>query len=150
MTEYKEMLNSFFVDTFNNILSWEEKSIKQSGLKGVTVKELHAIEAAHILEKSRCNTMSQIAAKLGISVGALTTAMNSLVKKGFLYRKNDPLDRRIVYICLTEEGSEILKIHETFHEEMIDKVTKDLSPEALQSLTDSLSKLREFFKKCTE
>ncbi len=139
-------LNHFFVRTFNQILAWEERSMRGAGITELSVKELHAIEAAHELAKKRLNTMSQIAAKMGISVGALTTAVNVLVRKGYLVRGGDANDRRIVYIYPTESGKEALKIHEEFHKRMIGEIMDVLDDASLAALTASIDQLDEFFQ----
>lgn len=48
--------------------------------------------------------MSHIAERLAISVSALTTSVNALVRKEYLCRESVQVDRRIVYVKLTEKG----------------------------------------------
>ncbi len=141
-----ETLNRFFVRTFNRILAWEERGIRAAGVKGLSVKELHVIEAADELNRQRLNTMSQIAAKMGISVGALTTAVNVLVKKGYLTRGGDAQDRRIVYIYPTESGEAALAVHEEFHRMMIGRIMDALDDASLAALTASVEELDGFFE----
>lgn len=62
---------------------------------------MHIIEAIGLGEG---NNMSTIAKKLNITVGSLTTSMNSLVKKRYTERIRSEEDRRVVYIRLTEKG----------------------------------------------
>ena len=142
----KEALNRFFVQTFNRILSLEELSLAHGGSRGLSVKELHTIEAAAELEKEQKNTMSQIAARLSISVGALTTAVNVLVNKGYLERRGDPNDRRVVQVFLTRHGAAAEWAHRRFHDEMVESVGKVLSGEQLDALIQSLELLSAFFE----
>ena len=79
--------------------------------------------------------MTQIAKRISISVGALTTAVNALVRKGYIYRGSDPKDRRIVYLFLTESGQKALKIHADFHEKMVDSILNVLDEQSLSSTT---------------
>ena len=145
--EIERRLNDFFVTTFNKILAWEEKALLHSGIQGLSVKELHLIDAVNRLEGTEENIMSKISAKIDISVGALTTAVNTLVKKGYLVRSSREGDRRIVVIRLTEKGREAEKTHRAFHEEMIRQVGRELSDEQLQGLADALDRLTGFFQK---
>ena len=62
---------------------------------------MHVIEA---VGPGEGNNMSSIARKLNITVGSLTTAMNSLVKKGYVVRERSEEDRRVVLIKLTDKG----------------------------------------------
>lgn len=141
-----ETLNHFFVNTFNQILAWEERSIRSAGLKNLSVKELHALEATKELAAKHLNTMSQIAARMDISVGALTTAVNVLVQKGYLTRGGDENDRRIVTISPTKSGLAALEIHEAFHRRMIGEIMAVLDDASLAALTASVDQLDRFFQ----
>lgn len=145
-----ETLNHFFVTTFNQILAWEERSIRSAGLKGLSVKELHALEAVNELAASGSNTMGRIAARMDITLGALTTAVNVLVRKGYLARGGDENDRRVVYASLTPSGEAALAIHEAFHRRMIGDIMAVLDDASLAALTRSVEVLDGFFQNLTQ
>ncbi len=141
-----ETLNHFFVRTFNRILAWEERSLRAAGLEDLSVKELHTLEAAHEMCKKELNTMSQIAARMGISVGALTTAVNVLVRKGYLARGGNEKDRRVVTVRPTQTGLNALAVHEEFHRRMIGGIMDALGDAELAALTSSVTTLDGFFQ----
>ncbi len=147
MTNIQEQeLNYFFETTFNKILSWEERALHQSELKNISVREMHILEACRVLEARRENTMSHLASKLDITQGALTTAVNTLVKKDYLRREKDPKDLRIVLIYLSEKGLKAYEIHKEFHHQMIQGVAAQLDEDSISTLTASLKKLGIFFE----
>jgi len=90
--------------------------------------------------------MSSIARELSVTVGTLTIAMNSLVKKGYVVRERGQEDRRVVYISLSDRGRKAFEHHARFHREMIDGVTGDLSEEEMQVLVKALSRLDGWFR----
>lgn len=140
-------LNHFFVETFNKILQYEESALSAcKELTGLSMKELHTIEAVAELQALGKNTMSKIASRLSISVGALTTAINVLVSKGCLERRGCPSDRRIVQVFLTDKGTKAEQVHRQFHIEMVQKIAGALTPERLTSLLESLKVLTHFFE----
>ncbi len=139
-------LNQFFVNTFNDILNFEERYLKHTGVRGLSVRELHILEAVAALAPQGRNTMSATAKQLRISVGALTTAVNTLVNKGFVRRSAREGDRRVVVLELTEPGREANRKHDAFHREMIRKVGEMLDDASLSNLCQSLAKLSAFFK----
>ena len=100
----QEELNHFFVETFNKILQYEEAALSAGDTAGLSMKELHILEAVAQMQARQENTMSKIAARLGISVGALTTAVGVLVAKQCLERRGCEQDRRVVWIVLTPKG----------------------------------------------
>ncbi len=58
---------------------------------------------------------SEISKTLKVTKPAITQMINDLEKKGYVERKLTKNDRRVVYVCLTEEGNAFL--HQT--EEML-------------------------------
>ena len=90
--------------------------------------------------------MSSVAAALNISVGALTTAVDTLVRKGYLVRGSDPDDRRVVRIFPTEAGLKVNARHEAFHRDMLDQVEKALGEDDLERLAQALGVLKAFFE----
>ena len=138
-------LNDFFVHVFNKILVWEEQALSRSGAHDITVKELHVLEAAHDLARQGKNTMTAIADSLSIRVSSLTTAVNTLVRKGYLERGSEPGDRRIIRVRLTEKGEEANRLHSQFHKRMIEGVSQHLGDMELEILTASLRQLDQFF-----
>src|SRR5450756_350041 len=128
MTEdQRKQLNRFFVKTFNSILLWEDRALAESGVKNLSVKEMHVIETVIRMEPDAANTMSQIADQLSITVGALTTAVNTLVQKNYLRRQSDLTDRRLVFVYATESGLEVNLLHDQFHKQMLDYVSEAVS-----------------------
>ena len=101
MDEIRNTINTMLVNTFHEILELEEKAIITDKFRDISNNDMHIIEA--IGEDSGAR-MTDIARKLNITVGSLTTSMNSLVKKGYVARKRSENDRRVVNIYLREKG----------------------------------------------
>ncbi len=141
----KAMINQFFVRVFNQILSWEEQSFKEMGISEITLRELHVIEAVYSLIEKGENQMSEIAKYLSITPGSLTTAVNCLVKKGYLERESQPNDRRVVKIVPTKAAEEVNKIHEDLHKEMIDGVMSNIDDKDMGVVLKTLEGLNKFF-----
>ncbi len=142
MTEKKrDELNSLFVKVFNQILSWEEHSFKEMSAFEITLRELHVIEAVYALMKEGNNKMSEIAKYLAITPGSLTTAVNCLVKKGFLEREQSAEDRRIVKIAPTEKAMEVNNIHQRIHQKMIEEIAQGIAEGELDIVTRILTNL---------
>ena len=139
------ILNDFFVNVFNQILAWEDQTLKKTGKKDLSVRELHVIEAVDTLKSEKQNTMANIAKLLAVSPGSLTTSVNVLVKKGYLTRSYSEKDRRVVYVDLTDMGKEVKLIHTKFHEEMIMSVDDALKSDEFDILISALTKLKDFF-----
>ena len=133
--------------TFENIVEWSVKKpapeVERFLSRPAFAPEA---EAAAALEKQGRNTMSFIAGALNISVGALTTAVGTLIRKGYLERGSDPDDRRVVRVYPTAAGLAVNTRHEAFHRDMLDQVERVLEEEDLKRLTLALSLLSDFFE----
>lgn len=140
-----EELNAFFVKTFNKVLAYEDRSLSKACGGRLTVKEFHIIEAIAGLEPEGQNTMTRLAGELSVSVGALTTAVNTLVRKEYVVRLSHGNDRRIVLVSLTQKGKDAETKHRLFHKTMADSVASVLSDEQLDLLLLSLRRLSRFF-----
>ena len=81
MSDVYATINYVLVNLINEIWEVEGKAIITDEFKDITNNDMHVIEAIGLGEG---NNMSTIAKKLNITVGSLTTAVNSLVKKGYV------------------------------------------------------------------
>ena len=103
---------------------------------------MHVIEAIGLGEG---RNMSSIAKKLNITVGTLTTAVNSLVNKKYAVRRRSEEDRRVVFVSLTEKGERAYRHHEDYHRQMTRAILEKLEAEELPVLVKTLDALTEFF-----
>lgn len=137
-----ETINDVLVHLFQEIWELEEKAIITEEFKDITNNDMHIIEAVGLGDG---NNMTTIAKKMKITVGSLTTSMNSLVKKNYVERNRSEKDRRIVKITLTEKGIKAYKHHEEFHEKMSKAAVSEMSEDEVKVLAKSLNNLSKFF-----
>ena len=137
-----EVINDILVNLFHEIGKLEEEAIITEEFKDISNNDMHIIEAIGLGEES---TMSQVAKKIGITAGSLTTAMNGLVNKKYVIRERGEVDRRIVYIYLTEKGIRAYHHHAKFHQKMVAAVVEALEEEEIPVLMKSLQSLTTFF-----
>lgn len=138
----KKTLNELLVDMFNHILVLEERNLVTRGVT-LSMSEVHTLENIY---KSETKTMSDVARRALVTQGTLTVAINRLVKKGYVARYKDDEDKRIVRLSLTQRALDLLKIHDAFHENMIDTFINDLKVDEDINLIHSLEKIMEYFK----
>ena len=142
-----ETLNIILVNLFRDVMDLEQRAIITSEYHDITNNDMHVIEAVGLGEPKN---MSAIAKVLSVTMGTLTIAMNSLVKKGYVKRTRGKEDRRVVYISLSEKGKGAYQHHEKFHRHMIDEILKDLTEEETEALMKSLTKLDQWFRRFQE
>lgn len=141
----KQLLNDFLVDTFNEILRLEQTALENYSENRLTISEIHVIEAVFKAIDQGDNTASAIAKLLKITLGSLTVAVQTLEKKGYLYRQRTSEDRRVVQIFPTPLARYMNLIHHRFHIDMVESVTHELSEEEQRVLIVALDKLKRYF-----
>ncbi|MEI3613132.1 MarR family winged helix-turn-helix transcriptional regulator [Pseudogracilibacillus sp. SO30301A] len=96
-------------------------------------------------------TAGQIASKTDLSTGMVTTVVDRLEKKDFVYRERDTEDRRKVIIMANFEkvGSELEPLFQSFGHEM-GKLVTDYSPEETELINDYIKRSTEVFKQETK
>lgn len=143
MDTVKKMINELLVDVFNHILSIEGQHLRKKGVK-LSMNEVHVIEA---ITKSDNPTMTNVAKRLRITVGTLTTSINRLVEKGYVKRHREETDKRKVMLSLSQSGIDVLEIHDRFHDEFLDATFADMKLDEDEVLLQSLENLSNYFKK---
>lgn len=138
-----DTINDVLVHLFYEILDLQEKAVITEEYSDITNNDMHIIEQIGIEDEK---TMSTVAKQLGITAGSLTTSMNGLVKKGYVLRERSEVDRRVVYIRLTEKGKKAFWHHAKFHQRMVQEVMEHLTDEELPILVKTLDKLTTFFR----
>lgn len=142
----RETLNYFLVNVFHEILKAEEQSISSTEFSNLSLKEIHVLEAVCLAsDQGKDNRAAAIASALRITPGTLTTSVSLLEKKGYLIRKKDENDKRVVRIFATEKGLAAQQKHIAFHHEMIDGILDALNQEQAHAFACALEKLQTFF-----
>ena len=84
---------------------------------------------------------------INMEKGSLTTLIDSLEEKMFVFRSSDPNDRRKVLLSLTSEGIEYMKTIEERSQKGLALMVANLDEREIDQMHDSLKILVETFKK---
>ncbi len=131
-------LNGVLVRLFNEIMDIEGRAIITSEYRDITNNDMHVIDIIGIEDSKN---MSTIAKELSVTVGSLTTAINGLVRKGYVIRQRSEEDRRVVNISLSDRGREAYYHHEKFHREMVESLLSQITAEEARIVMKALQKL---------
>lgn len=142
MSNTRHTLNELLVGLFNYILYIEERNLKACGVE-LSMNEVHILEN---IEKTSDNSMSHIAGRLMVTQGTLTTNVSKLINKGYIVRYRDEDDKRVFRLKNTDKAKGVLKIHDDFHANMIDKAIGDLGLDENEVLNESLENILKYFR----
>ena len=101
MQDKEQRMSAALVRIFENVLLTEELSLSQGYFSDLSIAEMHTLTAIGPYE---AKTMTNTAAILGITTGTLTVAIDRLVKKGYVERRRDSTDERVLNVSATETG----------------------------------------------
>jgi MarR family 2-MHQ and catechol resistance regulon transcriptional repressor len=131
------------VDTFGaiyrNLIRNEEDS--------VVLNQNSQSALLSVLLRNGPTKMSEISQLLRVTKSNITFLVDKLEEKKLICRKADPSDRRIMNICLTDEGRRIIEEEKV---QLLEKITDKLSAlgeEELHALRDSLDETLRILRK---
>lgn len=139
----EEIFNNLLVMLFNEILDVEQKALITGSFQEISINDMHILDAIGISEPKNMGT---VAKAMSVTMGTLTTAINSLVKKGYVTRVRSAEDKRVVLISLTDKGKAAYEKHAAFHQRMVQTVMEGFDNEELDLLAEAMQKLRSYFK----
>lgn len=125
--------SDLFVAIIEKLLT--QKMLDQSFDQQVTASQLVALRYLSLNESS---LMSDVAEGLGISFPAATKTIDRLVRKGLVSRSEDPHDRRVVRIRLTELGKQLVSDINLERSRRFAKVLERMDPVSLSNLYQSM------------
>ena len=131
MNHMYEELNDAVVTLVSDFMNLEKMALLSSEFSDISMNDVHIIDAVGV-EESR--NMSNIAHRLSVTVGSLTTAMNGLVRKGYVQRERSEVDRRVVYIRLTDKGQVVYERHNQYHMKLMQSMTAQMSEDEVRAM----------------
>lgn len=88
-------------------------------------------------------TMTDVARRLGISRGATTQLMDSLITRGYIHREKSGDDGRIVIVELSDDGYELVKKIQQSGTSRVMLLLETLTDDELELFGSTLSKLAD-------
>lgn len=128
-----EILSHQLAEFYDKMASWEHSIVKDSGLSPA---QMHTVE---IIGHNQDMRMKELAERLGVTTGTLTVGVDKLEKLGLVERKPHESDRRSWLIVLTNEGKKMYEQHHKYHQEFTNEISRDLTLEQINNLTEQLS-----------
>ena len=118
----------------------DEKQIRT--LCKVSLAEYKAILEIKTTEIITCNVLSE---KMGLSISRGSRIIDSLVRKGYLLRMENPEDRRSFVLSLSSKGTEIKKQIEQERNNYEYRIRKNLSVREVQLIKEGLELIAKAF-----
>ncbi|KRM61846.1 transcriptional regulator [Paucilactobacillus vaccinostercus DSM 20634] len=139
-------INDSLVEIFDKILRIEERELRKSRFKDITINELHLVHAITLHEQK---TTSAVAHELHLSKGSLTSSVNMLVKRGYVERIRNQQDRRVINLTLTSKGRLLYRAHDAFHRQLVKSFLIGMDENDMPLIKRALTNLQNFVDEAT-
>ncbi|NJP41742.1 winged helix-turn-helix transcriptional regulator [Oscillospiraceae bacterium HV4-5-C5C] len=136
MNEYNRTILDLLLTIYEKIMLTEEEALLKGHFSDLSKAEMHTLASIGPYEQ---RTMGETAARLSITTGTLTVAVDRLVKKKYVKRERATNDRRIVLLSLTREGKIAYRMFWKFHTLLVDGMVKGLNDGEREQLLSALS-----------
>lgn len=114
----------------------------QAGM--LTPSEIHTIDA---IGCDGAVLMSELAARLGVTKGAITQLVDRLESKALVLRSPHPTDSRSSLLSLTDLGKEAYLAHEAVHISFYDQLRSQLTEQEIEVFEKSINILNRMLDK---
>ncbi len=143
MNELESHVNDLLLEIFENILVTEQKALRRGSFSDLSIAEMHTLEGIGLYD---AHTMSETAARLAITTGTLTVAVDKLVRKGYVERLRDEADRRVVRVRLTRKGKIAYRLHMKYHTLLVERLLLPLDATGRRTLVETLETIDAFVR----
>jgi MarR family transcriptional regulator, organic hydroperoxide resistance regulator len=111
--------------------------------QGLTGDQYYVLK---ILQQEKKCTASYLAETFRVKPSAITAMIDRMIKNDFVSRERDEEDRRVIYIKMTERGSDVLEMSEKKRSELIERYISKLDQEDLESIVTVYEKLAKIIQ----
>ncbi|SDN03782.1 DNA-binding transcriptional regulator, MarR family [Fictibacillus solisalsi] len=101
------------------------------------------VRCMQAVKKKTKASVADLAKVLGVTHHSASEHVKRLMEKGYLQKERSPIDKRTVYVKLTETGEEVLKRNSELDDQKLKIVLDHLSEEEQLSAMAVFKKLRE-------
>src|SRR4030066_998002 len=103
--------------------------------KGLTMAQFGTM--LHIFHKGGCG-VSDIGSDLGVTNSAASQMLERLVQLKLITRSEDPIDRRVKQIVLTDKGRQILQASSQANQAWLESLVQSMTAETQNQVSDAL------------
>lgn len=128
----------------NNIIR-SSRQIINEGLKPLNLSSAEGNILLHLLTQEEQIWQEGIVEQLDISKPAVSRALESLEKKGYVAREKDPLDKRASRVCLTEKTRKIAAQIEQVYNEVFSAAAQGITEEEIRDFIALFGRVSENF-----
>lgn len=115
--------------------------------KGVTSSYIQYLDVIQTLEKEGKQVkVSDISERMNLPRPGVTRTVKEMENKGYLKKISSSLDRRIVYISLTDAGKELSNTYDKYYFSMLERYMNGISDKEADNMILTIDKFYQIMK----
>ncbi len=115
--------------------------------KGVTSSYIQYLDVIQTLEKEGKQVkVSDISERMNLPRPGVTRTVKEMENKGYLKKVSSSLDRRIVYISLTDAGKELSNTYDKYYFSMLERYMNGISDKEADNMILTIDKFYQIMK----
>ena len=115
--------------------------------KGVTSSYIQYLDVIQTLEKEGKQVkVSDISERMNLPRPGVTRTVKEMENKGYLKKISSSLDRRIVYISLTDAGKELSNTYDKYYFSMLERHVNGISDKEADNMILTIDKFYQIMK----
>jgi DNA-binding MarR family transcriptional regulator len=99
---------------------------------------LTSISTLSTLERTGPRRVTDLAASEGVAQPSVTALVASLVREGYVERRSDPTDKRVVMVAITDAGAAYLRARREVHAQIMEDILGRLPTDEVATLTAAI------------
>ena len=116
----------------------EQQAVSEAEFADLSMRQVYYLDT--ILEMGQ-PTFSDLAQQLNLSKPSVTALVHKLIQKGYVHKIQSDEDRRTYHILPAPKAQEFTRMHQAFHQHLVEIFTQRLNKTELQQLADLLNKV---------
>lgn len=125
-------------EVFQQLIRRLHAELDHQLVQGITGSQFFMLK--RILRRGRM-TVSEVAEEMGVSLSAITALVDRLHRAGFVNRRRDEEDRRVVWLEVTPAGEEVVRSCLAARRRVLEKYLRRLPEEDVEQLVRIYEKL---------
>ena len=115
--------------------------------KGVSSSYIQYLDVIQTLEKEGKQVkVSDISERMNLPRPGVTRTVKEMENKGYLKKVSSSLDRRIVYISLTDAGKELSNTYDKYYFSMLERYMNGISDKEADNMILTIDKFYQIMK----
>ncbi|HYK88296.1 MAG TPA: MarR family transcriptional regulator [Acidobacteriota bacterium] len=127
---------NIFMFAVNDV--FEERLLKQAISGQLTVSQAKLLK---LVSLSDAQTVGDVAAFLGISNAAASKAVDKLVRRNLMRRREGETDRRSIHLSLSDLGRNLLDTYDAVRQRKLEEIFGQVPPDELRKAAEFLNRL---------